>query len=165
MKVGIQIHRTYHSLFAADEPIDVIKRINYIFCEAPEYLVVVSTKYFSTFHLYFTNRQVIPAVGMAGYGLTWGHLFLHGTNDDLWGTFRSGRYQVSKSDPGGDFSEKWRYLFQKVTLPVMAFELTRYWLPLDCVVIAIPKKHREEVDSFLLNLSTKEKIFKINPSR
>ena len=157
VKVGIQIHRTFHSLFVADEPADVVRRINQTFSEDPEYLTVVPTEYFSAFHLYFTNRQVIKTVGMAGYGLTWGHLFLYGTDDEFLGTFRPGRYQVSKSDPRGDPSEKWRYLFQWVTMPVMAFELTRYWLPLDCVIIAVPKVHQAEVDEFLKNLSTKGK--------
>ncbi len=152
VKVGIQIHRTFHSLFDADEPLDVVKSINRIFCEDPEYLVVVPTKFFSSFHRYFTTRDAIPRVGMAGYGLTWGHMFLHGIADDSLGTFRASRYQVSKSDPKGDPSERWRYLFQKVTLPAMAFELTRYWLPLNCVIIAIPKQHQVEVDEFLKNL-------------
>jgi hypothetical protein len=152
VKVGIQVHRTYHSLFGADEPKDVVKLINKIFSEYPEYLVVVPTNCFPSFHRYFTSRQVIKAVGMSGYGLTWGHLFLYGTNDDLLGTFRSVRHNVSKSDPGGDSSEMWRYLFQKVTMPVMAFELTRYWLPLDSVIIAIPKEHRAEVDEYLQGL-------------
>lgn len=153
LKVGIQLHRTYHSLFDADEPADVVKRINQIFSEEREYLVVVPTKFFVSFHRYFTNRQVIPTVGMVGYGLTWGHLFLYGTTDELLGTFRSVRHHVSKSDHGGDSSEKWRYLFQKVTLPVMAFELTRYWLPLDCVIIAVAKEHRAEVDEYIHGLS------------
>lgn len=157
VKVGLQVHRTFHSLFDADEPSEVVKRINQIFCEEREYLVVVPTEYFSTFHRYFTNRQVIPWVGMAGYGLTWGHLFLHGTTADLLGTFRSGRHKVSKSDPLGDPSEKWRYLFQRVTMQAMAFELTRYWLPLDSVIIAIPKQYQVEVDEFLKNISFQKK--------
>lgn len=152
VKVGIQVHRTFHTLFDAEQPSGVVTRINAIFSDAAEYLVVVPTKYFPTFHRYFTNRQVIPWVGMAGYGLTWGHLFLYGTPDDLLGTFRSGRHHVSKPDPLGDCDDRWLYLFQTLTMSVMAFELTRYWLPLDCVIIAVPKEHKTEVDDFLGNL-------------
>ncbi len=152
VKVGIQIHRTYHSLFDADEPLGVVKRINDIFCEYSEYLVVVPTKNFSAFYLHFTSCGVLKAETMAGYGLTWGHLFLYDTTDDVLGTFCADPPQVVKSDPKTDPSEKWRYLFQKVTLPVMAFELTRYWLPLDCVIVAVPKQHQVAVDEFLRNL-------------
>lgn len=154
VKVGIKIHRCFHAIFGTELPAAIVAHINKSFDTESEYLVQVPTKFFPTFHRYFTNRQVLKLVGMAGHGLTWGHLSLYGTQADLVGIVRTAKHFFLKPDPHGDPDNRWLYLFHTLTMSVMAYELTRYWLPLDCVVIAIPKEHQVEVDAFLGNLVT-----------
>lgn len=156
-KVGIILHRTYHALFGAKSPLGVCRQINGEFCDDSCMLVAVPTRDFSTFHRYFTNRGVLPLDGIASLGVTWGHLFLHGNKDDLVSVFRQGRHYFTKADPEVRDECRWRYLFGEVNMAKMAFELTKYWLPLDAVVLAIPKTAQEEVLEFLFNLSDGKK--------
>jgi hypothetical protein len=152
-KVGIQLHRVYHMLFGTKLPEAVCLHINTTFTEENESLVVVSTRDFATFHRYFTSRHILPLRGMASYGVTWGHLFLYGSRDDLYGTFRHGRHLFAKFDPPVDSVCRWHYLFGEVSLAVMAYELTKHWLPLSVVVVAVPKAHLDEVLAFISNLA------------
>jgi hypothetical protein len=156
-KVGINIHACFHALFGTLLPSRVCEKINELFVNEDEYLVVVPTKDFSTFHRYFTNRGVLPLGGMASHGLTWGHLFLHGNHEDLNSTFRGGRHFFSKADPEGVMSCRYQYLFTKLQMSVMAFELTRYWMPLSVVIVAVSKLHQAEVSDFLTSIAVVKK--------
>ncbi len=151
-KVGVRIHQSFHALFGTLAPSAVCLKINQVFESEPEYLVPVDTKDFSTFHRYFTNCGVLPLKGMAGHGLTWGHLFLHGNQEDLNDVFRGGRHYFTKPDPDQALTCRYEYLFGQPTMQVMAFELTKHWLPLSVVIVAIKKEHQEAVRNFLDNL-------------
>lgn len=156
-KVGVSIHACFHALFATLPPARVCEKINQQFVSEDEYLVVVPTKDFSTFHRYFSNRGILPLGGMASHGLTWGHLFLYGNQEDLNSTFRGGRHFFSKADPDGTMECRYQYLFGKVQMPVIAFELTRYWMPLSVVIVAVPKRHRDEVSDFVASITVVKK--------
>ena len=93
---------------------------------------------------------------MAGHGLTWGHLYLHCTEKELWGVFKGHRHQFNRPDPLGLMTDRWTYLFTHMALSAIAYQLTKYWMPLDCVIVAIPKVHLGEVESFLENISVKK---------
>jgi hypothetical protein len=156
-KVGIRIHACFHTLFGTLPPEHVCEKINHLFTTEAEYLVAVPTKDFSTFHRYFSNRGILPLCGMASHGLTWGHLFLYGSQEDLHSTFRSGRHFFTKSDPGRVGECCFHYLFGRLQMSVMAFELTRYWLPLSVVIVAIAKQHQAEVSNFLTSIAAVKK--------
>lgn len=130
-------------------PAEVCRIINDKFPDDVEYLEVVQTKDFSTFYRYFSNRGMLSLIGLARYGLTWGHLFLYGSQDDLYDTFRGGRHHFDKRDPATEMHCRWEYLFDTVSMQKMAHDLTRYWLPLTVVIVAVRRVYQSEVSDFL----------------
>ncbi len=157
LKAGTKIHDCYHALFGTMTPTSVCIKINQQFADELEYLVSVPTKDFSTFHCYFTNRKVIKLVGMAKHGLTWGHLYLYGSQVDLLAVFRGERHYFTKPNPAIDVVDRWQYLFPNLSMSEMAYQLTKYWLPLECVIVAIPKVHQVEVNHFLEDITSLKK--------
>jgi hypothetical protein len=158
VQVGITIHQSFHALFDALSPTAVCEKINGQFASESECLIAVPTKDFSTFYRYFSNRGILPKNGMASHGVTWGHLFLYGNQEDLQETFRGGKYYLSKAEPVQSFKvDRYLHLFGQVSMAVMAFELTKYWLPLSGVVVAISKQHEDEVRNFLQQIASPKK--------
>jgi hypothetical protein len=46
-------------------------------------------------------------------------------------------------------NQRWDIVFPRQSLRIVAYQLTKYWIQLDTVILAIPKQAKEAVDELL----------------
>lgn len=163
---GRLVHESYHVLFGVKMPTDVCSIVNLRFEDDKDYLISIAVKDFGTCLRYLVNSGILQSYDFHYYGVTWYHIHHYGNKDDLSDQFIKGPQALRKID--SDFNQddclkitinqRWSIVFPRQSLPVMAYQLTKYWIPLDTVILAIPKQAKEAADElFRLVLRPKHK--------
>lgn len=151
---GRLVHESYHVLFATKIPADVCSVVNHRFEDEKDYLISIAVKDFGTCLRYLVNSGILQNYDFHYYGVTWYHIYHYGDKDDLSDQFIKGPQALRKLDPEFNqddclrisIKQRWAIVFPRQSLSVMAYQLTKYWIPLDTVILAIPKQAKEAVD-------------------
>lgn len=157
-------HQSYHAIFDSKKPVDVCDIVNDRFENDGEYLVAIPIIDFNTCLQYLVNSGVLRSYDFNVYGVTWNHIQHYGNQTDLVEQFPQGQQELRKVDPIFDhdacvrisYKQRWDIVFPKPKLQIIAYQLTKYWLQLDVVIIAIPRQHFDLVEDLLTMLIKKK---------